>query len=201
MGKTDKNRGLYEQLVNVHAGELYRFALRLCGRTDIAEDLVQETFYEAWRSIHSLRNAKSGRAWMFQILRHRYAHWVRDSGRRLQPRVSIEQIENEADPGCVSVLDSLSLREVLQKGLMDLDDRYKEPFLMVFLSGFSCRETAESLGIPLGTVLSRIHRARSFLRRFIRDIDRDADKQQDSHSDQIFDNGDSPPRLHIAGGS
>jgi DNA-directed RNA polymerase specialized sigma24 family protein len=53
---------------------------------------------------------------------------------------------------------------MLQKALDTLESRYKEPFLMVFLEGLSCREAAEELDIPLGTILSRIHRARSFLR-------------------------------------
>jgi RNA polymerase sigma-70 factor (ECF subfamily) len=63
------------------------------------------------------------------------------------------------------LLDSIAGRDRLQKALDKLDDRFKEPFLMVFLEGLSCAEAAEVLGVPLGTVLSRLHRARNQLRR------------------------------------
>ena len=60
--------------------------------------------------------------------------------------------------------EDLESQVALQGALDALENRYKEPFLLVFLAGFSCREVAEQLSLPLGTVLSRIHRARQFLR-------------------------------------
>ncbi|MCG8618602.1 MAG: hypothetical protein MI802_20475, partial [Desulfobacterales bacterium] len=74
----------YESWVENHATELYRYALRTSGRADIAEDLTQETFYHAWRSMKSLRDPSRARAWLFQILRYRYAHWLRDKGRQVK---------------------------------------------------------------------------------------------------------------------
>src|SRR5688500_8764066 len=77
MARRDVKRTMYESWVRGYAAGLYRFALRLCGREDVAEELVQETFYEAWRSIGSLREPTSARRWLLKILRHRWAHWVR----------------------------------------------------------------------------------------------------------------------------
>ncbi len=164
-GQLDEGRrGLYEELVREHAAGLYRFAYRLCGQREVAEDLCQEAFYEAWRSIGRLREPTRARAWLYQILRHRYSRWVRTRGRR--PRTTAQPLD--VLPGAeVDVLGALSRREVLQRGLDQLSDRYKEAFLMVFLQGLSCQEAADQLGVPRGTVLSRIHRARQFLRGFL----------------------------------
>ncbi len=170
MGKGKKNRELYERMVRDHADELYRFAYRRCGNAHTAEDLVEETFLEAWRSLPSLRDPQRVRAWVYQILRHRYAHWIRDRSRRIQPKTSLEEVEHTLSAPAPEMLENLSRRELLQQALDALADRYREPFLTVFLEGFTCKETAAMLDLPLGTVLSRIHRARIFLREYLREL-------------------------------
>lgn len=169
MQRREKNLELYNGFVHDHAAGLYRFAFRLSGEADTAEDLVQEVFLEAWRSLHSLRDPGSAKAWLYQILRHRYAHWLRDRARRPDLRASADRLENVPSLPGTDPLDVLCRQEILQKALDALDDRYKESFLMVFMQGFTCKETAGELDVPLGTVLSRIHRARKFLRQFLRD--------------------------------
>lgn len=159
-----KRRKLYEAWVRDHAADLYRMAYRLCGEAETAEDLVQETFYHAWKDIAGLRETAKARAWLYQILRHRYAHWVRSRTRRL-PTASSDQSAERIDPNSSS-LTRLSHQEQLQRVLDDLDDTLKVPLLMVFLEGMTCQEAAEVLDIPLGTVLSRIHRARQRLRSY-----------------------------------
>jgi RNA polymerase sigma-70 factor (ECF subfamily) len=146
----------YAMLVRTHAADLYRFAVRLSNSTAVAEDLVQETFQAAWRGLASLRAPEAGRAWLFQILRNRWAHVVRDASRR---PVGSTDIDGVAGTGT-----DASSRSALQRALDDLDERFKVPFLMIFLEGLTCQETADALGIPLGTVLSRVHRARAALR-------------------------------------
>jgi len=145
-----KRRKVYETWVRDHAADLYRMAYRLCGEAETAEDLVQEMFYHAWKDMARLRETAKARAWLYQILRHRYAHWVRSRTRRL-PTASSDQGAERIDPNPQRVLD-------------ELDDTLKAPLLMVFLEGMTCQEAAEVLDIPLGTVLSRIHRARQRLR-------------------------------------
>ncbi len=157
-------RARYERWVTDHSVELYRFALRMTGRGEIAEDLTQETFYHAWRSMKSLRDPSRARAWLFQILRYRYSHWLRDKGRQVKTTAPAEPIENRPGKDRASTLERMTRHESLQLALDDLDERFRTPFLMVFLEGLSCREAAERLGVPLGTVLSRIHRARQALR-------------------------------------
>lgn len=174
---TSNRRQFYEQLVHAHSGDLYRFAYRLCGEPDIAEDLVQETFVEAWRSIRSLRDDKSARAWLYQILRHRFAHWVRRLKRTIRPDASMDVAEAEKSQPGPDVLTRLADEDLLQQALNSIDERFKEPFLMVFLEGLTCAEAAEKLDIPRGTVLSRIHRARLALREFV-DHHEQADRER-----------------------
>lgn len=157
---------LYAALVRAHAADLYRYAVRLTGDTDFAEDVVQETFQEAWRGLAGLRSPEAGRAWLFQIMRNRHAHGVRAASRRPAPSSGIDELSQT----CGDAPD----RSALQRALDDLDARFKTPFLMVFLEGLTCQETADALGIPLGTVLSRVHRARAALRVTL-EVDADVD--------------------------
>jgi len=163
----------YQGWVEQWSLDLYRLAYRLCGRADVAEDLVQETFYHAWRSIHSLREEHRARAWLFQILRHRHAHYVRADTRRPNLSTPLEKIGDPADGERVDPLENMAVGESLQQALDALDERYRVPLLMVFVQGMTCREAAEDLGVPLGTVLSRIHRARQALKKTLGDPEGD----------------------------
>ncbi len=153
---SDRGAQRYETLVRAHAADLFRFAYRLTGTHAAAEDLLQETFSEAWRCLEQLRRPSAARAWLLQILRNRHAHQQRGAARRPALGGDIDALESEAHDG--------PTRDALQRALDQLDDRFKVPFLLVFLEGLTCQETADAMGVPLGTVLSRIHRARVALR-------------------------------------
>jgi len=119
-----RRRGLYEVWVGEHATDLYRMAYRLCGNADTAEDLVQETFYHAWKDMSKLREQDKARPWLYQILRHRYARWVRDRTRRVET-VPIDPRTNEVIDPSPSALVRLSRRDELQAALNELDDRHR----------------------------------------------------------------------------
>jgi RNA polymerase sigma-70 factor (ECF subfamily) len=167
MSGRDSLRVRYEALVQAHAVDLHRFAYRLTGKMDAAQDLVQETFLEAWRSIGSQSMPGKERAWLFSVLRHRWAHQRRDSSRRIQTRDDSEQLHQQpsSDAG---VLDRMIHTERLQSALDALDAPFRETFLMVFMQGLTCKEAAEALGVPLGTVLSRVSRAKEAMRKSVR---------------------------------
>ena len=154
------SRTLYERAVQQHGAELLHYATRLCGRRDGAEDLVQETFCHAWRSIHTLRDDSRLRAWLFQILRRR--HFRTMQKKRFPQTVPLEHAADVAAP--LSELSPLADRESLQAGLDQLEARFKQPFLMLYLEGMSCESAARELKIPLGTLLSRVFRAKQSLR-------------------------------------
>jgi RNA polymerase sigma-70 factor (ECF subfamily) len=170
MGKSAVDKAIYEGWVRDHARELYSCALRLAGNAALAEDLTQETFYEAWRSMSQLQEPHRARAWLFQILRHRYLHHVRDSGRRPQfsdtytgegsPVPSLDDHPDRVPAADAQVAEA----EDLQAALNQLAPDCRVVLVMVLLEGRTCQETADDLKIPLGTVLSRLHRARSRLK-------------------------------------
>ncbi len=167
MSHFQKHKELYEQLVHSNAERLYRFAVRMCGQQETAEDLIQETYYEAWKSIHSLRDPSRGRAWLYQILKHCYARWLRKEKTTPQQGIPFSSLEQVLESPAVDPAEYFIQHQTMQKALDSLDEIYKEPFLLVYLAGFTCQETANLLELPLGTVLSRIHRARLFLRQFL----------------------------------
>ena len=151
---------LLEALVRDHAGDLYRLAYRLCGHHEQAADLVQETFTESWRFIGSLRDEERARAWLVRILRNRWWHAQRAASRR-----PLTEPIPDVLPGPVTSRNPRA--DDIQDALDQLDPRLREPFLLAFMEGFRCREIATILNLPLGTVLSRIHRARQQLKAFL----------------------------------
>lgn len=203
----EPHRQQYEGWVHQHADGLYRLALRLTGQTHVAEELVQETFYHAWRSSDSLRDVEHARGWLFRILRHRYAHWVRGRQRRSN---TVAMTEPESIPAETRAPgEALELDDFLQQALDHLEDRYKVPLLMVFLDGMTCREAAAALDLPLGTVLSRIHRARQSVRERLAAAQRRESRpgirivgteSDDCHMFPATDPGDEAPNRQLGGG-
>jgi RNA polymerase sigma-70 factor (ECF subfamily) len=160
---TPEARTAYEEWVRSHAAELYRFAYRLADDHQVAEDLVQETFVEAWRSMVKQRPT-SARAWLFQILRYRYAHLLRNRKSRLRTTTLTDEMHDSAAAAGAPPGQGMAEQEFVQTALQGLTPEIRETFLMVFMEGLKCREVAEALHIPIGTVLSRLSRARVSLR-------------------------------------
>lgn len=158
-----EKRLLYEQWVSLYARELFRFAFRLTGKRHVAEDLLQETFTEAWRSIDKQKYAEKARGWLYQILRYRYSHFLRDNRHHRATGQLPEQFQITSDI-TAHPLERMAEQDALHAALSTLSANARETFLMVFSQGLSCREAAEELNIPLGTVLSRLDSARKALR-------------------------------------
>jgi len=153
----------FETWVAEHVEVLYRVAYRLLGDRHAAEDVLQDTFQSAWCSRHRFDQSRSERAWLLAILRRRVAdRWRRRSDR--------EVVGGEfAPPPTVAAddpfRDELSL--ALQEGLARLPAEIRETLLLVVVGELTHQEAADLLGVPLGTVLSRVSRGRSRLREFL----------------------------------
>lgn len=159
MGLSVGSPGVRE-LIDSHYESLYRYAYRLSGTAADAEDLVQETFGKAITRLHQLRQPDHARQWLFRILRNEYLHRVRDDRkRRAVPLDSVAEVA-AAVPDAVPTVDSNDL----QAALNDLDESFRTPLILFYFEEFSYRDIAEQLDLPIGTVMSRLARAKAYLR-------------------------------------
>jgi RNA polymerase sigma-70 factor (ECF subfamily) len=148
------------RLVADHAEVLYRYAYRLTGSDADAEDLTQQTFLIAHQKLTQLREAAGARGWLFTVLRNVYLKNQKD-GQRLPIAGGSFDIEGVPD----DVVDALIVdRELLQSALDELPDGYKLVVLCFYFEDLSYREIAERLELPVGTVMSRLSRAKNLLR-------------------------------------
>jgi RNA polymerase sigma-70 factor (ECF subfamily) len=142
---------------------MYRLAYRLVGDRHEAEDLVQEAFRSAWKSRELFRPEGGHRAWLAAILRRRVAdHWRHPRPPALLAHDQALEVEL---PGADPCRDELS--DEMQAALGHLPDELRETLLLVVVAELSHQEAADLLAIPLGTVLSRVSRARKRLREYL----------------------------------
>ena len=137
---------------------LRRYARALVGDRIAADDLVQDTLERAWSKLHLYRRGTDLRAWLFTVMHNVYVNQVRAS----RPTVPLDEGMPEAvQPARES--DGLMLRD-LDLSIRRLPPEQREVLLLVALEDMSYDETAGALGIPIGTVMSRLSRAREKLR-------------------------------------
>ena len=145
---------------------LYRFARSLTGDPEDASDLAQETTTRALGALHSFTPGTNLRAWIFRILRNAYLNQRRATRLRPDP-VALSPADVELATGGLrpvehDVLVRAELRAVLA-AFRSLPERYATPLYLTAVEGRSYAEVARELGIPIGTVMSRIYRARQML--------------------------------------
>jgi len=146
------------QLVTEHHQAVYRYAYRLTGSVHDAEDLTQEVFLAAQRKIGQVRRMDRVRGWLFAILRNCFLKQV---GRR--PALAGDLSLN---PELVPALPPPEGVDVdrLQQALNQLPDTFRVMVIMFYFEDCSYREIAEQLQVPIGTVMSRLARAKGYLR-------------------------------------
>jgi RNA polymerase sigma-70 factor, ECF subfamily len=159
-------RARFEQEAMPHARSLWRTALRLCHRQESAEDLVQETMLRAWKAFDQFRAQTNCKAWLFTILmnlwnEHHRKPWVRhESPAQEEFELDQQAIASNSD-------DRVFLNEVLAC-IDHLPEEQRCVLLLSVVEGLALREIAEILKIPMGTVMSRLGRARAALRESMR---------------------------------
>lgn len=150
-----------QELVEQNYDALYRYAFRLTGSGADADDLTQETFCRAQMQLHQLREPERAKAWLFAILRNCFL--LRGRSQRRVHSVDLnaagelpareEPDEHEIPP------------ERLQEALNELPEMFRTPVILFYFEDFSYRDIAEHLDLPIGTVMSRLSRAKAQLRR------------------------------------
>jgi RNA polymerase sigma-70 factor (ECF subfamily) len=161
MGEVGRN-GTFRRLVDEHYAQLYRYAYRLCGRADVAADLTQETFARAQAQFSQLRDLGRSKSWLFAILRNVYLQQLRVE--RRQRDVPLELVDLEVARDEETNADEIEPHQ-LQEALNELPEVFRTPLILFYFEEFSYRDIADQMNIPIGTVMSRLARAKSFLRK------------------------------------
>jgi RNA polymerase sigma-70 factor (ECF subfamily) len=153
---TQQQQAEFERIVMPHTPSLLRVARRISSSCAAAEDLVQETLLSAWRGFHRFQPDTNIRAWLFRILLNNFYAL----GRKL--RVVPVMVPLTPD----SHTSSPVLDEVMEvsRALQCLETEHRAVLLLCVVEGFTCREAAVVLDVPIGTVMSRLSRARQAMR-------------------------------------
>lgn len=154
----------FEQLVSAYANDLYRYAFWLCKQQTVAEDLVQETFSRAWKSIESLKDEKAAKAWLITILRRENARMYE----KYQPQLLEIEEGLVADDYHNEPSEKLE-KQQLHQMILKLPAEYKEPLILQIMWGFTGDEIARELDLKLATVNTRLFRARQQLKQIMTD--------------------------------
>ena len=154
-----------------HKDALYNYALKIVRNSDDAQDLVQDTYYKAYKSYHQFQGGTNSKAWMFMILKNTFINNYRKL-KREPSKVDYDEIEDiyENIKSEHSKDNNLDLDfynnlfdDDLSSALAKLPEKMKEVFLLCDLEGYGYEEISKIVDIPIGTVRSRLHRARKLL--------------------------------------
>jgi len=162
MSMMDKKRK-YALLIEAHSQDLYKYALWLCKDKNMAEDVMQEAFLRAWKSLDSLREAKAAKGWLFTIFRREHARQFERKQFQYKDVEEMDTIASESQMGYDDRPEAFALRNALKR----LPDDYREPLEMQVLGGFSCDEIANILDISSSAVMTRLFRARKKMRQIL----------------------------------
>ena len=158
----DGDREAFGRLYEAVALDLYRMALYTLGDPQDAEDMVAETFLEAWKGIHNLRETDRFRQWMLRILsvrcKRRVARYIQEKG-----NIDIDDYLEEGVP------DTGGPRAEVRDAMARLAPEERQIVLLSVLEGYTMREIAGMLGLPQGTVSSKLHRTLKKLRQMLGD--------------------------------
>ncbi|MCL4169923.1 UNVERIFIED_CONTAM: hypothetical protein GTU68_060183, partial [Idotea baltica] len=165
--KADKDR-IFDSEFLPHIDALYNFAYHLTYNEEDANDLVQETFLKSYRFISSYIEGTNAKAWLFKILKNAFINEYRKKAKRPN-KVDFEDVKNYQETNNAGYSGVLDMREEIFQGMlgdevaMALDTLpvdFKTVVLLCDVEGFTYEEMAKIIDIPIGTVRSRLHRAR-----------------------------------------
>jgi RNA polymerase sigma-70 factor, ECF subfamily len=168
-------RAALRELVEKSAPRIYRLALRVLGDPDEADDVVQETYIRAWERIDELRDPSAVMGWLSRIARNaardRLRWWKRRRRESFdEAGAALAHLVAQADsaPPADEALAAAETSAAVARAVAALPDKHRVVLLLREADGMSYEEIAESLGIAVGTVESRLHRARAALARRLR---------------------------------
>ncbi len=174
MTESTKDAQLYldfEREAIPHMDALFNFAVRITGDSDDANDLVQETFLRAFRFFDKFEKGTNCKAWLFRIMKNTYINSYRKNAREPE-KVDYEDVENFYENVKPSSTDDAHLEKEIFDNLLDddvsnaiqkLPEEFRTVVILADIEGFTYEEIADFIDCPVGTVRSRLHRARKML--------------------------------------
>jgi RNA polymerase sigma-70 factor (ECF subfamily) len=161
------------------APQLFSTALRMTRNKSDAEDLVQETFIKAWRSFHTFQTGTNLRAWLYRIMTNTFINKY-NSKLRKPTETELDEVEelylykrlgsidqSKLSSSAEDQMLELFADDEVKNALEELPETFRLPVLLSDVDGFSYKEIAEMLDIPLGTVMSRLHRGRKLMQKML----------------------------------
>lgn len=164
--RIDQSR--FKELAFPYLEFLYNVALKYTGTVYDAEDIVQETMYSAYRNFHQLRDEKKCRQWLFAILRTTFLKERRSFSRR--PLLDdgsgyLKHLTDESRDSLAVTLEKKLDKQGVQDVLMRMAEKHKLPLILYYMEEMTYQEIADYLEIPIGTVMSRLARAKKQLKK------------------------------------
>lgn len=171
----DGDTNAYEYLVKAYEKNVYNLALRMVGNSEDAYDMSQEAFIKAYNSLHSFRGDSKFSVWLYRIVSNVCLDYLRSRNRKATVSLSVENDDGEeveldiADEASSpqALLDRSLTRDAVRRGLQELPPDHREILLLREIQGLSYEEIADTLDLEVGTVKSRIFRARKKLCAFL----------------------------------
>ena len=157
-----------EKLVELYYQPLYRYAYRLAGSAADAEDLTQESFCKAQLCREQLREPAKAKAWLFRILRNVYLQRLRSE--RTRGTQMVFDLESFPDEPAELPYDIDGER--VQNILNELPELFRTPLILYYFDDFSYRDIADQMELPIGTVMSRLARAKAHFRQRLGELER-----------------------------
>ena len=167
-----EKRDIFDNEFMPHINSMYNFGYRLTLDRDDAKDLVQDTYLKAYRFIESFQKGTNAKAWLFRILKNSFINDYRKKSKE-PSKVDYQEVETyynseEVDRQITPDLRVESLKDMIgdeiSNALNSLDVDFRTVIILCDLEGFKYEEMAKILDIPIGTVRSRLHRARNLLK-------------------------------------
>lgn len=174
--------GAREEFINdamQYAPQLFSTALRMTRNRADAEDLVQETFLKGWRSFHTFQEGTNLRAWLFRIMTNTYINKYNAKQRRPE-ETELDEVEelflfrrlgafdqSKMNASAEDQMLELFTDDEIKTALEKLPEQFLLPVLLSDVDGFSYKEIAEMLDVPIGTVMSRLHRGRKVMQKLL----------------------------------
>ena len=168
-----------------YAPQLFSTALRMTRNRSDAEDLVQETYIKGWRSFHTFQEGTNLRAWLFRIMTNTYINKY-NAKKRKGTEVELDDVEelflykrlgsidqSQLSSSAEDQMLELFTDDEVKNALEELPEDFRMPVLLSDVDGFSYKEIAEMLEIPIGTVMSRLHRGRKAMQKMLYEYARD----------------------------